>query len=238
MHGPLLSQGTSFCCPPSRSRGSGQRAFTLIELLAVIAVIGILAAILIPVIGGVRSKAHQAECTSNLRSIGSALRLFAMEHNGMFPGPVMRGQRALYGQNPNSLLFHLGPYMGLGDPPDDGVRFVEAFSCPAHRAAASDPESPVWWLNHEAVVIDSDTRVNPWGHPNSKPEPGKPIRALKIEHPARQMVMQDVDAQIPAGWAGIPEEPVHGNVRNRLFFDGHVEAVPADLGREVMSTPE
>lgn len=215
---------------------SDRRAFTLIELLVVIAVIGILAAILIPAIGGVRGKAHQAECTSNLRSIGSALQLYAMEHNGKFPGPVVRGQPARHGLGSNSLLHHLGPYMGLAEGPAEGTRYEKAFACPAHRAAAANPESPVWWLNHEAVVTDSNSRVNPWGHPNAKPDPGEPILALKIKDPARQMVMQDNDAQIPAPWGGIPQEPVHGKARNRLFFDGHVEAVPAELGREVMSS--
>ena len=48
------------------------RAFTLIELLTVIAIIGILAAILIPTVGAVRVQAKQATCVSNLRQVGVA----------------------------------------------------------------------------------------------------------------------------------------------------------------------
>ena len=59
--------------------------FTLIELLTVIVVIGILAAILIPVAGNMRQSALQTESLSKLRQIGSALLLYKGENNGRFP---------------------------------------------------------------------------------------------------------------------------------------------------------
>jgi type II secretory pathway pseudopilin PulG len=57
----------------------------LIELLTVIAIVGILAAITIPVIGMVRGKARAANSVSNLRQIFVALTLFADEHRDLFP---------------------------------------------------------------------------------------------------------------------------------------------------------
>ena len=53
------------------------RAFTLIELLTVIAIIGILAAIIIPVTGRVRASARSAKCAANLRQTAQALLLYA-----------------------------------------------------------------------------------------------------------------------------------------------------------------
>lgn len=61
--------------------------FTLVELLTVIAVIGILAAILIPVVGSVRQSARQSECASNLRQIMAAMYLYIGDNRGYLPTP-------------------------------------------------------------------------------------------------------------------------------------------------------
>jgi prepilin-type N-terminal cleavage/methylation domain-containing protein/prepilin-type processing-associated H-X9-DG protein len=62
------------------------RAFTLIELLAVIAIIGALAALVTGVLGGARARARAATCLSNLRQVGAAAHLFAAENGGRLPG--------------------------------------------------------------------------------------------------------------------------------------------------------
>ncbi|TVR52857.1 MAG: DUF1559 domain-containing protein [Puniceicoccaceae bacterium] len=59
--------------------------FTLIELLTVIAIIGILAAILIPVVSSVRESARSAVCLSNLRQVGLATLAYALENNDRLP---------------------------------------------------------------------------------------------------------------------------------------------------------
>lgn len=56
--------------PAMRSRA---RAFTLVELLVVVAVIGILVALLLPVLGAARESARSSECQGNLKQIGLAL---------------------------------------------------------------------------------------------------------------------------------------------------------------------
>jgi len=60
-------------------------AFTLIELLMVIAIVACLAALLMPTLTAVRQKADAIACQSNLRQIGIAGQLYAAEHSQTTP---------------------------------------------------------------------------------------------------------------------------------------------------------
>ena len=63
---------------------SRQNAFTLIELMIVVVILGILSAIAIPKYSDVTESARYAACRSNLRNIVEALTLYSAE-NGGFP---------------------------------------------------------------------------------------------------------------------------------------------------------
>ena len=62
-----------------------KKAFTLIELLIVIAIISILAAILFPVFAAAREKARQTTCASNLKQCGLGVMQYAQDYDELFP---------------------------------------------------------------------------------------------------------------------------------------------------------
>jgi prepilin-type N-terminal cleavage/methylation domain-containing protein len=80
--------------PRPAVRASALRAFTLIELLTVIAIIGILAAILIPVVGHVKMSASRSTMTSNMRQVGISMGLFAADNRSRMPGLYVAGTDA------------------------------------------------------------------------------------------------------------------------------------------------
>ncbi|MFA5506354.1 MAG: prepilin-type N-terminal cleavage/methylation domain-containing protein [Vulcanimicrobiota bacterium] len=59
--------------------------FTLIELMIVIAIIAILAAILVPNMVRARSRSQLTACTTNLRNIATALEMYNVDFSGRYP---------------------------------------------------------------------------------------------------------------------------------------------------------
>lgn len=60
-------------------------AFTLVEVLVVVAIVGILAAILFPVFSSARDAGRRSTCNSHLRQIGVALELYSNDYPHRFP---------------------------------------------------------------------------------------------------------------------------------------------------------
>ena len=75
--------------PSAKSPHPRRRAFTFIELLVVVAIIAMLVVILLPSLAAARERSRVALCLVNLRSVGTAIRTYALENGGAIPfGPV------------------------------------------------------------------------------------------------------------------------------------------------------
>jgi prepilin-type N-terminal cleavage/methylation domain-containing protein/prepilin-type processing-associated H-X9-DG protein len=76
-------------------------AFTLVEMLTVIAIIGILAALLLPVLSEGKARAKRIWCENNLEQIGLAFHMYANDHQGKFPMhvPMSEGGAQEFVQN-------------------------------------------------------------------------------------------------------------------------------------------
>ncbi len=92
---------------PSFQR-SYRDAFTLVELLTVIAIIGVLIALLLPAIQAAREQARRAQCLNNLKQIGLAIHGF---HDVRGRLPVGDRWRKNPGDGEGSILVHLLPFL-------------------------------------------------------------------------------------------------------------------------------
>ncbi len=200
-----------------------RRGFTLVELLVVLAIFGLLMALLLPTLFRVQEGARRTSCISNLRQLGLAFHMYLADHDDTYPSapdPVSadphywlwmgRGWRTLLaeyvpGDKERPGVFHC--------PSDQRLESVEVFERTSYAYSMAFYHSP-----EQIDSTDSYTATF------QNPMASKSQRAGAVRHPTKKILLgewyanHDAFANDP-GWFG------WGGKRNYLFADGHAEYV-------------
>lgn len=220
--------------------GPKRCAFTLVELLVVIAVIAILAALLLPALSRAKDSARKVACVSNLRQVGLAVYIYAQDHNGRIPygpqAPPFTHPAEFYPStgSPTSLIsLRSGPPVALGLLLKDHlastpkVLFCPGSDQPVDAAAELAKVGTIqqaqgsYYYRHAGVTKLFYTPPEPV--PNLQLDnlgtnrQGRPIRALAMD--CQFLCSGDVAVY------GVKPSTHHRQLAaNVLFSDGHVAA--------------
>lgn len=205
------------------SRHFYQRAFTLLELLVVITIISLLAAILFPVFARVRENARRASCQSNMRQMGLAFVQYTQDYDETMP--LAQLELAPAGSS-DFLTWRSGIY--------PYIKNFQAYQCPSNPKRStttsydgnSVPGYPKFFRSYAANTSGFGNLVVP---NNSKPK-----RLAAIETPAALLTFGEslsgqpylrTDQSPNNGGSDDPWMFHHFNTANWVFADGHVKAM-------------
>lgn len=119
-------------------RSASLRGFTLVELLVVIAVIGVLVSMLLPAVQSVRESSRRVSCRNNLRQIGLALQNYDSAHQKLPPTILLNGYTGFFSilpyleQDNFDNAFDMS--LPLGDPANELLvdeHTPEVYVCPS-----------------------------------------------------------------------------------------------------------
>ena len=117
-----------------------RRGFTLTELLVTVAIIGVLAALLLPVLGRARVTAERATCINNLHQISTALVMYSDDHAGFLRAAT--NDSYIYFTYREDINSYLSPN---GSSTNDST-----FTCPADRFDCTASLVEDWFYPHPA----------------------------------------------------------------------------------------
>ncbi|MCM8532028.1 MAG: prepilin-type N-terminal cleavage/methylation domain-containing protein [Lentisphaeraceae bacterium] len=181
------------------------RRFTLVELLVVVAIIGILITLLLPSLNKARSSAKKAVCLSNLSQIGIAYSLYAKENNLYFPDHQRYLDVLGNGNNRKLNLY---------------ISSVELAKCPSDKGEPRRPDQSVY--DTMGASYQAAAQANHWGV-NFAGDGDAPKKYIDFDKPSKKIISGDYwhanrdwrDATLQ--WHGGKSQ----RSCNMLFNDGH-----------------
>jgi prepilin-type processing-associated H-X9-DG protein/prepilin-type N-terminal cleavage/methylation domain-containing protein len=196
-------------CTLHRGRRWG---FTLVELLVVLAVLALMAAILLPSLSVARARARETDCRSRLHQIGLALRMYSDDNNGGFPSSL----GTLY----SGWSFELIRY--LHKTPPYGCPDVKNWVFNPHIRPTVDEILAGYSYNS---LLGAPSRLNgysPWMTMAQVRAPAVTVSFCE----AHMGVITLPQPDRSEGWEGGPHEAGalrHRGGANYAFLDGHVK---------------
>ncbi|MBQ6352619.1 MAG: prepilin-type N-terminal cleavage/methylation domain-containing protein [Lentisphaeria bacterium] len=228
--------------------------FTLIELLIVIAIIGILAGMLMPALGKAKDRSTAISCVNNQKQLGTASSLYIDDNRGCIPGATggwCCGRGTWVGKNISQRRVDLrtkGTVASYTDPVSKGCPAVIAFAI-----AQLGPESADGSATAQSVGTCRGSgfgwNVNA-GFRNLATGAAR-LNASRILKPSQAVLLSDSQLEWSAGMSvypyyltprttvsaagggswGATQAFRHSNRANCLWADGHVSSeVPGELG--------
>lgn len=210
---PPLSPARSSALPVPPSQAG--RGFTLVELLTVIAIIGILAALIVLVVGSMRERARGAQCAGNQRQLALAMRLYANENRGQLP--YLSSNSSGNAHWWTNLLVD-GGYVPDGEWRDRnwGAAISGVFRCPSIV-------TPLGWyggiaLSNAVAGYGSSANINRIADPARV----SLLADAPSNHPANTSARPDIGIAAGDTWPGGMRVRRHNDGGYVAFVDGHV----------------
>jgi len=204
-----------------------KRIFTLIELLIVIAIIAILAAMLLPVLNKAREKVKSIGCANNLKQLALGCLGYANENNDYMPRAGFGGENGIYFE------CLVAPYVGAaGVKKSDNIPRVQpeamVYRCPSDLFVR-----PVIPQNDEFFTRLGMSFVYSVGAGVLTPAPigtyGYGVKLARCKKPSTKLSLMDsqnwvrvTDYYDSIGSNGISYRHNSGNGLNASYLDGHV----------------
>lgn len=171
----------------------GRRAFTLIEVLVVVAIIALLIAILLPSLAKAREQGRSAQCLSNQRQIGLAINMYTTANKSYLPGPahmlIFRNMAAYRNATPHGESYYkqnIPSYIAkyLGDRGRSAESLDNVAECPTFDRTTRAEPSPTdpWYyrLTAHYIVNTGGFTANPsWVGKDAGNPPPRPWYATK-----------------------------------------------------------